>query len=115
VKAVDEKSSSHETKRIIKEIVDLKALKLSVSKTKNLANEAVFVECRTETDRDILEKELIKRSALTVGRLKKKLPTLLLKIDTDRDIRCRNQKQYPTTKQPTPTKRLRLPKKFTKK
>jgi len=40
----------------------------------------VFVECRTETDRDILEKELIKISALTVGRPKKKLPTLLLKF-----------------------------------
>ena len=34
VKATDEKSSSHETKRIIKETVDPKALKLGVSKIK---------------------------------------------------------------------------------
>jgi hypothetical protein len=80
VKAADEKPSSHETKRIIKETVDPKALKLGVSKIKNVANKAVFVECRTEADRDILEKELVKISALTVGRPKKKLPTLLLKF-----------------------------------
>jgi hypothetical protein len=80
VKAADEKTSSHETKRIIKETVDPKALKLGVSKIKNLANEAVFVECGTETDRDILEKELNKISAISVGRPKKKLPTLLLKF-----------------------------------
>jgi hypothetical protein len=60
--------------------VDPKALKLGVSKIKNLANEAVFVECRTEADRDVLEKELIKISTLAVGRPKKKLPTLLLKF-----------------------------------
>jgi len=63
VKAVDEKTSSHETKRIIKETVDPKTLQLGVCKIKNLANEVVFVECRTETDRDILEKELTKMSA----------------------------------------------------
>ena len=80
VKAADMKTSSHETKRIIKEAVDPKALKLGVCKLKNLANEAVFVECRTETDRDTLENELIKMSAITVGRPKKKLPTLLLKF-----------------------------------
>jgi len=56
VKATDEKSSCHETKRIIKETVYPKALKLGVSKIKNLANEAVLVECRTETERDIPEK-----------------------------------------------------------
>ena len=80
VKAADEKTSSHETKRIIKEAVDPKALQLGVCKIKHLANEAVFVECRSETDRDILEKELTKMSAITVGRPKKKLPTLLLKF-----------------------------------
>jgi hypothetical protein len=80
VKAVDEKTSSQEIKRIVKETVDPKALKLGVSKIKNLANEAVFVECRTETDRDILEKELNKISAISVGRPKKKFPTLLLKF-----------------------------------
>jgi len=80
VKAADVKTSSHETKRIIKETVDPKTLQLGVCKIKNLANEAVFVKCRTETDRDILEKELTKMSAITVGRPKKKLPTLLLKF-----------------------------------
>jgi hypothetical protein len=57
VKAADEKTSSHETKRIIKETVDPKTLRIGVSKIKNLANEAEFVECRTEKDRDILEKK----------------------------------------------------------
>ena len=57
-----------------------KALKLGVSKIKNLANEAVLVECRTETDRDLLEKELNQLSAISVGRPKKQLPTLLLKF-----------------------------------
>ena len=80
MKAADEKTLSHETKRIIKETVDLKALNLGVGKIKNLTNDAVFVECRTETDRDILEKELNKISAISVGRPKKKLPTLLHKF-----------------------------------
>lgn len=80
VKAADEKTSSHETKRIIKETVDPKALKLGVSKIKNIANDAVFVECRTEKGSDILEKELNKISAISVGRPKKKLPALLLKF-----------------------------------
>jgi hypothetical protein len=79
VKAADAKTSSHETKRIIKETVDPKALQLGVCKIRNLTNEAVFVECRTETDRDTLEKELTKLSTITVGRPKKKLPTLLIK------------------------------------
>jgi hypothetical protein len=55
--------------------VDPKALQLGVNKLKNLANEAVFVECKTKTDCDTLEKEL---STVTVGRPKRKLPTLLL-------------------------------------
>jgi hypothetical protein len=91
VKAADEKTSSHETKRIIKEKVDPKALQLGVSKIRNLANEAVFVDCRNETDRDTLEKELTKLSTITVGRPKKKLPTLLLKFvpkeEEDADIK----------------------------
>ena len=61
--AADEKTSSHEIKRIIKQTVDPKTLQLGVCKIKNLANELVFVECRSETDRDILEKELTKMSA----------------------------------------------------
>jgi hypothetical protein len=68
------------TKRIIKETVDPKALKLGVSKLKNLANNAVFVECNNTADRDILEKELGKIRSVTVERPKRKLPTLILKF-----------------------------------
>ena len=78
VKAADLKTSSQETKRLIKEAVDPKALQLRVSKIKNLSNGALFVEFKSETYRDILEKELSKLSTLNVGRPKKKLPTLLL-------------------------------------
>jgi hypothetical protein len=78
VKAADLKTSSQETKRLIKEAIDSKALQLGVSKIKNLLNDALFVECKPETDRDILEKELSKLSTLNVGRPKNKLPTLLL-------------------------------------
>jgi hypothetical protein len=78
VKAADSKTSPYETKRLIKEAVDPKALQLGVSKIKNLSNDALFVECKTEKDRDTLEKELSKLSTLNVGRPKKKLPTLLL-------------------------------------
>ena len=80
VKAADAKTSSHETKRIIKETVDPKALQLGVCKIKNFANEAVFVECKTEKDRDTLEKELNKTRAITVGRPKMKPPTILVKF-----------------------------------
>jgi hypothetical protein len=47
-------------------------------KLKNLANNAVMVECKSKTDRDILEKELSKLHTITVERPKRKLPTLLL-------------------------------------
>jgi hypothetical protein len=80
VKATDPNTSSQVTKTLIKEAVDPKALKLGVSKLKNLANNAVFVECNNTTDRDILEKELAKLKTVTVERPKKKLPTLLLKF-----------------------------------
>ena len=49
-----------------------------MSKLKNLANNAVLVECKSKTDRDILEKELGKLSTVTVERPKRRLPTLLL-------------------------------------
>ena len=49
-----------------------------MSKLKNLANNAVLVECKSETDRDILEKELSKLRTVTVERLTRNLPTLLL-------------------------------------
>jgi len=58
--------------------VDPKALKLGVTKLKNLANNALFVKCKSKTDRDILEMELGKLNAVTVERPKRKLPTLLL-------------------------------------
>jgi hypothetical protein len=67
VRAADPKTSSHETKRIIKEAVDPKALQLRVSKIKNLSNDALFVECKTELDRETLEKELGKLSTRNVG------------------------------------------------
>lgn len=47
VKAADPKTSSQETKRIINEAVDPKALQLGVNKIKNLSNDALFVECKT--------------------------------------------------------------------
>jgi hypothetical protein len=77
VKATDPNTSPHQTKRLIKEAVHPKALQLGVNKLKNLANEAVFVECKTKTDRDTLETELGKLRTVTVGRPKRKLPTLL--------------------------------------
>jgi len=49
-----------------------------VSKLKNLENNAVLVECKSKTDRDILEKELSKLRTVTVERLTRSLPTLLL-------------------------------------
>jgi hypothetical protein len=39
--------------------VDPKASKLGVSKIKNLANNALLVECKSKADRDTLEKELL--------------------------------------------------------
>ena len=49
-----------------------------MSKLKNLENNAVLVECKSKTDRDILEKELSKLRTVTVERLTRSLPTLLL-------------------------------------
>ena len=60
--------------------MDPKALKLGVSKLKNLANNAVFVECNNITDRDILQTELGKLRAVTMERPKRKLPTLLIRF-----------------------------------
>jgi hypothetical protein len=78
VKAADPNTSSHEAKRLIKETVNPKALKLGINKLKNSANNALLVECRSKTDRDILEKELSKLRTVTVERPKSKVPTLLL-------------------------------------
>ena len=49
-----------------------------MSKFKNLANNAVLVECKSKSDREILEKELSKLCTVTVERPKRKLPNLLL-------------------------------------
>lgn len=77
--------------------MDPKALQLGVSKIKNLSNDALFVGCKTETDRDTLEKELSKLSTLNVVRPNKKLPTLLLtfvpKEVDDADIKNTNLQQ----------------------
>lgn len=78
IKAADPNTSSHEAKRLIREAVDPKALKLGVTKLKNLANNTVLVECKSKSDREILERELSKQSTVTVERPKRKLPTLLL-------------------------------------
>jgi hypothetical protein len=58
--------------------VDPKALQLGVNKLKNLANNALLVECKSKADRDILENELGKLSTVTVERPKRKLPSLIL-------------------------------------
>jgi len=79
VRAADPNTTSHEAKRLIKEAVDPKALKLGVNRVKQLANNAVLVECKSKDDSEILEKELTKLSTVTVERPKRKLPTLLLK------------------------------------
>jgi hypothetical protein len=63
--------------------VDPKALKLGVSKLKNLANNALFVECNNTTDRDILDKELGNIRAVTMERPKRKLP---FKITQERSL-----------------------------
>jgi hypothetical protein len=89
VKAADPNTSSHKAKRLIKEAVDPKALKLGLSKLKNLANNGVLVECKSKTDRDILEKELSKLCTVTVECPKRKLSTLLLMYvskDVDDDV-----------------------------
>ena len=78
VKVADPNTSSHKAKRLIKEAVDPKALKLWVSKLKNLANNRVLVECKSKTGQDILEKELSKLCTVTIELPKRKLPTLLL-------------------------------------
>jgi hypothetical protein len=79
VRAADPTTAPHEAKRIIKEAVDPKSLKLGINKVKYLANNAVLVECESKADSDILEKELSKLSSVTVERPKRKLPTILLK------------------------------------
>ena len=56
--------------------MDPKTLKLGVNKLKNLANNALLVQCKNKTDSDILEKELSKLRTVTVERQKRKLPAL---------------------------------------
>jgi len=77
VTVADPNTSSYEAKRLIKEAVDPKALKLGLIKLKNLANNAVLVECKSKTDCDILEKELGKLSTVCVECPKRRFPTLL--------------------------------------
>jgi hypothetical protein len=79
VRAADPNITSHEAKRLIKEAEDPKALKLGVKKVKNLANNALLVECKSKDDSEILEKELTKLSTVTVEHPKRKFPTLILK------------------------------------
>jgi hypothetical protein len=79
VRAADPNTTSHEAKRLIKEAIDPKALKLGVNRVKHLANNAVLVECKSKDDSETLEKELTKLSTVTVERPKRKLPTLLLR------------------------------------
>jgi hypothetical protein len=70
-------NTSYEAKRLIKESVDPKALKLGVSKPKPSKN-VVMVGCKSKTDYGILEKELSKLRTFTAERPKRKLPNLLL-------------------------------------
>nr|AKU04649.1 gag-like protein [Blattella germanica] len=67
-------------KQIIRETIDPKSLKVGVSKMKKLSNNSLFVECNSNTDREILEKELSKLETLSTERPKKKLPAMLLKF-----------------------------------
>jgi len=68
VKAVDPNTSSHEANGLIKETADPKALQLGVRKLKDLANNSLLVECKSKTDRYILEKELGKYSTVPLVR-----------------------------------------------
>jgi hypothetical protein len=89
VKAADPNTYSHDAKRLIKEAVGPKALKMGVNKLENLANNAVLVECKSKTDSDIPAMELSKLCTVTVERPKRKLPTLLLMYvpkDMDDDL-----------------------------
>jgi len=90
----------------MKEAVDPKALKLGVSKFKNLANNALLVECKSKTDHDILEVELGKLSAVTLERPKRKLPTLLLMF-VPKDVEDAAIKHYTPAKQPVSRRRSR--------
>jgi len=49
-----------------------------LGKFKNLANNALLVQCKSKIDSDILEKELSKLRTVTVERPKRNLQTLLL-------------------------------------
>ena len=66
-------------KSLIRETVDPKALKLGVSKMKNLASNCLLVECQNKKDSETLANELKKVNEVSVEQPKKKLPTLLLK------------------------------------
>jgi hypothetical protein len=80
VKAADENTSSHETKRIINETVDPKALKLGVSKIKKPSKQGRLRRMQDRIGQGHTRKRTKKISAISVGRPKKKLPTLLLKF-----------------------------------
>ena len=78
VKAADPNTLSCKAKKLVKEVVDPKALKLGVSKLKNLANNALFFGMQEQDWPDILGNELSKLSTVTTECPKRKLPTLLL-------------------------------------
>jgi hypothetical protein len=78
VKPADPNTSSREAKRLVNKAVDPKALQLGANELKNLANNALLVECKSKTDRNILEKELGILATVTVECPKGKLPTLIL-------------------------------------
>ena len=68
------------TRKLLKEKIDPKTLQVGVNKMKELANNALLVECESKTDRDVLQNELSKINLVTTEQPKMKLPTLLLKF-----------------------------------
>jgi hypothetical protein len=78
--------------------VDPKALQLGVNKIKNLANDALFVECKTEKDRDTLEKELSKLNTKRRAP-QKEAPYPITFVRAQGDRRRRHKVHHPPAKQ----------------
>ncbi|PSN35596.1 hypothetical protein C0J52_20450, partial [Blattella germanica] len=79
IKPVNSNLSSNNITSLIRESVDPRALQVGISKMKNLANNAILVECQNKNDCEILEKEIKKITVIQTEKPKKKLPTMLIK------------------------------------
>ena len=80
IKPAEANTPPEQVKKLLRETVDPRALKIGINKMKNISNNALLVECSNSGDRDELQKELNKLDNITVELPKKKLPTLLLKF-----------------------------------